>query len=123
MIDWNGSDSPRKRGENTNNKNRIYTSSWSKGLTKETSASIRKSVDTIARKYKSGELKHYFKDKVIIITGSSQGIGRETGERLLSSGASVVFTGRDKGKLRALKVRLNNNKAFFLSLDFYLNKF
>jgi NAD(P)-dependent dehydrogenase (short-subunit alcohol dehydrogenase family) len=37
----------------------------------------------------------FFKDKVVLVTGSSKGIGRATAQRLLSVGARVVINGRD----------------------------
>ena len=36
----------------------------------------------------------FFYNKVFIITGSTQGIGLETGKQLLELGAQVVFNGR-----------------------------
>ena len=43
------------------------------------------------------------KDKVMIVTGSSQGIGKETGKQLVSLGAKVVFVARNKEKLKKLE--------------------
>jgi short-subunit dehydrogenase len=43
----------------------------------------------------------YFKNKVSIITGSSQGIGKAIAVELINSGASVVLNGRNKETLDA----------------------
>lgn len=37
----------------------------------------------------------FFRDKVVLITGSSRGIGRETARQALAGGARVVINGRD----------------------------
>lgn len=41
----------------------------------------------------------FFKDKVVLITGGSQGIGRELARQVLALGGSVVLTGRSQDKL------------------------
>lgn len=58
-----------------------------------------------------------FTDKVAIVTGSSQGIGRETGRQLLELGANVVFVARNKKKLEFLEREIGSEHALFLSLD------
>ena len=42
------------------------------------------------------------KDKTIIITGASDGIGRAAATNLKSSGANIVITGRSKEKTKAM---------------------
>ena len=43
-----------------------------------------------------------FSDKVVIVTGSSQGIGRETARMFVEQGAKITITGRNE---QALEVR------------------
>jgi NAD(P)-dependent dehydrogenase (short-subunit alcohol dehydrogenase family) len=45
-----------------------------------------------------------FKDKVVIVTGSSRGIGRATAQRLACSGAAVVLNGRNTTKLENTRI-------------------
>jgi NAD(P)-dependent dehydrogenase (short-subunit alcohol dehydrogenase family) len=40
-----------------------------------------------------------FKDKVVLVTGGNSGIGFATAKRLVSEGATVVITGRDKKRV------------------------
>jgi NAD(P)-dependent dehydrogenase (short-subunit alcohol dehydrogenase family) len=47
--------------------------------------------------YKNGR---FFLDKVVIVTGSSQGIGKATALEFLKAGASVVINGRNPQKLQ-----------------------
>jgi NAD(P)-dependent dehydrogenase (short-subunit alcohol dehydrogenase family) len=44
-------------------------------------------------------IKHYVKDKVVIVTGGSSGFGLETARILLDMGAKVVITGRNAERL------------------------
>ncbi|MFT7592010.1 MAG: short-subunit dehydrogenase [bacterium] len=46
-------------------------------------------------------MKDFFKDKVVCITGSSQGIGKATAQLLGSYGAHIVLNGRNPEKLKA----------------------
>ncbi|MDX2247428.1 MAG: SDR family NAD(P)-dependent oxidoreductase [Bacteroidia bacterium] len=43
----------------------------------------------------------YFHHKVVLITGSSQGIGKTTAALMLKAGAKVVINGRDENRLHA----------------------
>ncbi|MDP4263310.1 MAG: SDR family oxidoreductase [Bacteroidota bacterium] len=45
----------------------------------------------------------YFKDKVVIVTGGTDGIGKALVEKLLASGAKVATCGRDNDKLYRLQ--------------------
>jgi short-subunit dehydrogenase len=45
----------------------------------------------------------YFKDKVVIVTGGTDGIGKALVEKLLESGAKVATCGRDNDKLYRLQ--------------------
>jgi NAD(P)-dependent dehydrogenase (short-subunit alcohol dehydrogenase family) len=40
-----------------------------------------------------------FKDKVVLVTGGNSGIGFATAKRLVSEGATVIITGRDKKRV------------------------
>jgi len=40
-----------------------------------------------------------FKDKVVLVTGGNSGIGFATAKRLVSEGATVIITGRDKTRV------------------------
>ena len=45
----------------------------------------------------------YFKDKVVVITGASSGIGRELAYRLASQGAKLSLAARDVERLEAAR--------------------
>src|ERR1043165_4625848 len=45
----------------------------------------------------------YFKDKVVVVTGGTDGIGKALVELCLSSGAKVATCGRDQDKLYRLQ--------------------
>ena len=48
------------------------------------------------------------KEKVVIITGGSSGMGKGMATRFAKEGARVVITGRTKEKLEETKLKLNN---------------
>ena len=60
------------------------------------------------------------KDKNILITGATSGIGRSTAVSLSSMGASVTFIARNKDKAEVLLEELNTkaeNKAVCIIAD------
>lgn len=65
----------------------------------------------------------YVKDKVIIITGASSGIGEATALYLAKNGATVVLAARNEGKLRSLTERIKNEggSAFYKATDVTVN--
>jgi NAD(P)-dependent dehydrogenase (short-subunit alcohol dehydrogenase family) len=57
---------------------------------------------------RSRKLRTRLKGKVVVITGSSKGIGRETARLLHSLGARVVLNGRDPSRLAAVAGELGS---------------
>lgn len=57
------------------------------------------------------------KNKVVIVTGSSHGIGNETGRLFLKYGSKVVFVARGKEKLEETKKTYGTKNALYLVLD------
>ena len=59
------------------------------------------------------------KDKVALVTGSSQGIGRETALALSEAGAKVAVAARNEGNLAALveEIAAKSGEAFAVRLD------
>lgn len=53
-----------------------------------------------------------FKNKTVLITGGSDGIGFEIAKKFSDCGATVIITGRNKEKLEAAAQKLNNVLAF-----------
>jgi len=51
------------------------------------------------------------KDKVVIITGASSGIGLATAKHLASQGAKIVLASREPEKLRALEKEIAGSLA------------
>ncbi len=54
-----------------------------------------------------------FKNKTILITGASSGIGKATAKRFLEEGAEIAITGRDKNKLKEIKEQLGKRCHFY----------
>ena len=61
-----------------------------------------------------GEL---LKNRRIVITGGSSGIGLAMAKRFLSEGAMVVITGRDEAKLSSVKQEIGNDTLYTLQWD------
>ena len=59
------------------------------------------------------------KDKVVIITGASSGIGEATALKMAKEGAKVVLTARSKTKLKELakKIKADNGTALVVTAD------
>ena len=59
--------------------------------------------------------------KVVIVTGSNTGIGKETALDILSNGAKVIFAARDEGRTMAVINSIQDSQmrenAFFIKLD------
>lgn len=53
-------------------------------------------------------VKNFYQDKVVIITGSARGIGREAARQALAAGARVVLSGRDALALEATRAGLGH---------------
>ena len=54
-----------------------------------------------------------FEDKVIIVTGGSNGMGKYMAQKFANEGANVVITGRDLDRLNAAKEELGENVHLF----------
>ena len=48
------------------------------------------------------------KDRVVLVTGSTQGIGKATAMAFYNSGARVVFTGRSPEKLKNIEKEIED---------------
>ena len=55
------------------------------------------------------------KDKVVIITGASSGIGEETARMLAKNGAKVVLSARREDRLKALCDEIGENAVYLRS--------
>ena len=51
----------------------------------------------------------YFKDKVMIITGASSGIGLASAKLFASLGAKLALAARSEDKLQALAAQISSN--------------
>ena len=58
-----------------------------------------------------------FKNKVVLVTGSSRGIGKEVAYSFLKSGAVVILTGRKITTNSKLRNQLKNYKNKFVLYD------
>ena len=59
-----------------------------------------------------------FKNKTILITGASSGIGKETAIFLSKQGAKIILLGRNEEKLKEIIPLLDENKHSFFVYDF-----
>ena len=62
-------------------------------------------------------INYNFKNKVVLVTGSSRGIGKEVAYSFLKSGAVVILTGRKITTNSKLKNQLKNYKKKFILYD------
>jgi NAD(P)-dependent dehydrogenase (short-subunit alcohol dehydrogenase family) len=64
-------------------------------------------------------MKHLFKDKVVIITGASSGIGEATAREFAKHGSIVVLAARSEAKLKIITEELEKEggKAFYIRTD------
>ena len=60
--------------------------------------------------------RYNFKDKVVIVTGASYGIGRATALEFARNGSKVVIAARSAEKLRSLEEEINKMGAMSLSV-------
>lgn len=68
---------------------------------------------------KTGQTKYdnILKDKKIIITGGSEGIGYAMAKKFIDEGASVVITGRSEEKLNSASKKINNQNLHTIKWD------
>ncbi len=61
----------------------------------------------------------FYKDKVVIITGASSGIGKALSLRLAGYGAKVILAARSEDKLKALqdKITASGSQSIYLKTD------
>ncbi len=59
----------------------------------------------------------HFKDKVVVITGGSEGIGKALVEQFLTLGAKVATCGRNEGKLALLAQENPGSDLFTMQVD------
>lgn len=62
-------------------------------------------------------MKHYVKDKVVVITGGSSGFGYEAARMLLEMGAKVAITGRNRGRLDKAQKELADDNLLAVQAD------
>ena len=56
-------------------------------------------------------MENYFKDKVIIVTGASSGIGLASVKKFASLGAKVVLAARSIDKLESIAANMKQEKV------------
>ena len=64
-------------------------------------------------------MRERLKDRVVIVTGATKGIGRETAKRLAREGARLVCTGRDAadGASVVAEIEVEGGRAIFVPHD------
>lgn len=62
-------------------------------------------------------MKHYIKDRVVVITGGSSGFGLEAARMLLEMGAKVAITGRNQERLDQAEKKLANADLLAVQAD------
>lgn len=64
-------------------------------------------------------MKDFFKDKVVIVTGASSGIGEATAREFARKGSKVVLAARSEEKLARIvnEIRINNGSACYIIVD------
>ncbi|MHC4725538.1 MAG: SDR family oxidoreductase, partial [Planctomycetota bacterium] len=62
-------------------------------------------------------MKHYVKDRVVIITGGTSGFGFETARMLLEMDAMVVITGRNRERLAQARKKLVHKNLLGIRAD------
>ncbi len=67
-------------------------------------------------------MEKYFNNKVVIITGSNQGIGKELAVQLGNYGAKVVINGRNKDKLTRVLKELHESNVEAIAFDGDISK-
>jgi len=64
-------------------------------------------------------MKNIFKDKVVIVTGASSGIGEASAREFARNGSKVVLAARSEGKLASIveEIKSDNGTACFIKTD------
>ena len=73
-------------------------------------------ISKVISKYSKGTIRMTFKNKTILITGTSTGIGRAVGVKLLNENCNLVLTARRKEKIEDWVSSFENRKAEVLIL-------
>src|SRR6267378_4785640 len=60
------------------------------------------------------KMEKFYKDKVVLITGASMGIGKEMARQVLSFGGTVIITRRSKQKLECVQKELGSGSNTLL---------